>query len=88
MERYLKIIETLKANGISTQEAFIATSCDTAFGELDDNTISFDNFCSVCYDMWLDCNEDTGLTTIADKVAYYTNDNGHLPESFTELLDY
>ncbi len=88
MEKYTNIIKLLTDNGLSTQDAFIATSCDAAYEELDDKTISFDDFCDVCNEMWLDCSDDTGLTTIADKVAYYTNDNGGLPEDYEELLDY
>lgn len=89
---YTKILELLKKHKVSTYDAMIATSCDGAWKNVEKSgvreklfTLTYDSFCNVCENIWLDCEEDTGLSTIADKVAKYIIDHEIIPDSYNQV---
>lgn len=82
-----QIIKFCKENNIDTYNACIATSCDSAFKDIADSSLSFNCFCGCCEAMWQDTPDDSyGLTAIAEQVADFYNSNGRLPEHIKELL--
>lgn len=82
-----QIIKFCKENNIDTYTACIATSCDSAFEDITDSSLSFNSFCSCCEEMWQDTPDDSyGLTAIAEQVADFYNSQGRLPENVEELL--
>lgn len=90
--KYIKILELLKKHKVSTYGAMIATSCDRAWKKVEESgvreklfTLTYDSFCGVCENIWLDCEEDTGLTVIADKVAEYIIDHEVIPDSYNQV---
>lgn len=90
--KYSEILEKLKEVGVTnTFTVMVATSCDSAYkayrDELEYYGISYDDFCGTCEDIWMDCEEGTGLTTIADSVAEYICDHaGEKPERYVDII--
>lgn len=89
---YSDIIDLLNKNKIETYDATIATSCDSAWGHIAKSKVvknlllDFNAFCEICESIWLDCDEDTGLTTIADQVADFIVEHKRVPEEYVDLL--
>lgn len=90
---YENIIKLLKKNKVSTHSAFVATSCDSAWDDNEEEIkekhpdMTFDDFCNIATDMWGDCPDSTGLSTIADWVAAWLIDNEDEPESYCDLYE-
>lgn len=88
---YENILKLLKEHKVSTNSAYIATSCDAAWDENEEEIrekhpdMTYDDFCNIADEMWGDCDDNTSLTTIADWVALWLIDNDEAPESFYEL---
>ena len=90
---YENIIKLLKKNKVNTSNAFVATSCDAAWDENKEEIhkkhpdMTFDDFCNIADDMWGDCEDSTGLSTIADWVASWLIDHKKEPEYYYELYE-
>ncbi len=90
---YENIIKLLKQHKVSTSSAFVATSCDSAWYDNEEEIkerhpeMTFDDFCNIADDMWGDCDDSTGLSTIADWVADWLINHDEEPESFSDLYD-
>lgn len=85
-----KLKEMFKGKGISNDTIMVAVSCDTAYKtynlkKIKGFEVSFDVFCICCNDVWLDCEDGTGLTTIADMVAEYIINNKKTPHRYSEV---
>lgn len=87
---YQEILDFLSKNNINTSDAMVASTCDSAWLEIKDSGecewLDFDRFCSACYDVWMDSEDDTGLSRIADMVAEYAINRSELPSSYDDLL--
>ena len=87
-----QILKVCKENNIDTYHAFIACGCDAAFGNVEEkkgcrNPLSYDKFCSACENLWLDWEEENpGLSSIADLVVEYYNENHELPEEVCDII--
>lgn len=90
---YENIIKLLKKHKVSTTSVFVATSCNAAWDENKEEIkerhpdMTFDDFCNIADDMWGDCEDGTGLSTIADWVAAWLIDNDEEPDNFCDLYD-
>lgn len=85
-----KLKEVFKGEELNGNTIMVATSCDSAYKEynlskLKKIKVSFDDFCDCCNDIWLDCEDGTGLTTIADMVAEYITENKDFPSSYSDV---
>jgi hypothetical protein len=89
---YSEILRKLEEMGErGTNTAMVATSCDSAYEsyeeELREYNINYDEFCSICEDIWMDCEDNTGITVIADCVAEYICDHdGETPERYVDII--
>lgn len=90
---YSEILSLLKKNKVDTYDAMVATSCDSAWGTIKHSKIkqaipslTYDMFCNTCENLWLDCEEDTGLTAIADLVANYLIIHKRFPEEIIDII--
>lgn len=86
-----EILETLKKQGIDKQEAFIATACEAAykrFSKKQREKISYEDFCDLCNDLWLDNEGSQGLTSVADCVVDYYKEYKALPESVMDIDEF
>lgn len=86
-----EILETLKKQGINNYEAMVATSCESAydrFTKKQQQKISYDDFCDLCNDLWLDNEGSQGLTTIADCVVDHYKEYKTLPESVMDIDEF
>lgn len=90
---YTSILALLKKNKIKTYDAYVATACDEAWNRMKNKKIidnepfiTYDMFCNTCENLWLDCEDDTGLTAIADMVAGYYANTKTFPEEITDIL--
>ena len=90
---YKNIIKLLKKHKVSTTAAHLATSCDSAWDENEEEIkerhpdMTFDDFCNIADNMWCDCEDNTGLTTIADWVAAWLIGHDEEPDSYSDLYD-
>ena len=90
---YENIIKLLKKHKVSTSSAFVAVSCDSAWAEYEEEIhekhpdMTYDEFCNIADDMWCDCDDSTGLSTIADWVAMWLRDNNEELESYSDLYE-
>jgi hypothetical protein len=90
---YEDILKLLKRNKIDSIDALVACACDAAWKQESKSIqkknpkYTFEDFCSDVNEMWLDCDDDTGITRIADWVAEYMEEHKESPESFWELYD-
>lgn len=84
----LGIIKLLEKNNVDMYDAVVATSCFSAWECLDEEVqkkTSFTEFCKECSALWLDWQDDSGLTKIADMVGSYLTDYGTYPEDESDL---
>ena len=81
-----KILNILVRENINQYDCYIVCGCFEAFKNIKVSyKCSFECFCNVVEDIWLD-SENTSITTIADCVSDYANENeGLLPESIEDL---
>ena len=94
MAKYKNILNVLEKEKIDTLDTMVATSCDSAWNDKSDDIkeslgnqdYSYDDFCETCNSIWLDCEDNTGLTTIADMVADYIIEHNCEPENYSDLL--
>lgn len=90
---YTNIIELLKKHKVITSTAFVAVSCESAWEEYKEDILgkhpdmTFNKFCDIANDMWIDCEDSTGLSTIADWVAEWLIDHDEAPDYYSELYD-
>ena len=88
---FTRAIRVLKENKIDTGIGHIACACDAAWATIVKKEIkeevTYDDFCETCQEIWLDCEEGYGVTTLADKVAYYLNRTGELPDAYYDIYD-
>ena len=87
---YTRTLRTLKENKVDLGIGHIVCGCESAWKSVVKKGkvgVSFDDFCKACEEVWLDCDDGTGLTTIADKVAYYLKRTGELPCDYDEVYD-
>lgn len=87
---YEQILNFLDQNKIDRTQAFVATSCDCAYANGNKKfrkKFSYDAFCSACYDLWLDGEDHTSITYIADLVVEYAEKNGELPTEYCDIAN-
>ena len=88
-----QILNLIKENKIDTGEAMVACSCDEAWENNKENILkkhkdyTYDKFCALVGSMWYDCEDNTGVTVIADWVAQYLSNNKDEPDDYYELYE-
>lgn len=86
---YQEILDFLSKNNIDDYKTMVATTCDSAWNGCKNKVskwLDFDRFCASCDEMWCDCEDETGLSRIADYVADYAVEHRKLPSSYDGMV--